>query len=236
MRPAACSPTAWRRTITPRRAARSAALRSSAACGTRSNRSSPRWSAPAARACSSPPTSTSTASPRPPTSSIPKAACCAPARRARKAPRPATSEAPVSVGNELPGATPPANPTAPRERDQSKQVRGDRQLRDLALDQDRGDRRRPHQARLGRGAGRRQLHQERQGRRRLPAARQGGARPHRRAGAHRDRLRPEARRPGRDRQPALCRSARDTDPGADRLARRSCNSPRTTSCGRSSSS
>ena len=41
-------------------------------------------SAPAARACSSPPTSTSTASPRRPTNSIPRAAWCAPARRARR--------------------------------------------------------------------------------------------------------------------------------------------------------
>ena len=46
---------------------------------------------------------------------------------------------------------------------------------------------------------------------------QGRARPHRRAGAHRDRLRPEARRPDRGRQSALCRSARRADPGTDRL-------------------
>ena len=44
------------------------------------------------------------------------------------------------------------------------QDRGNRQLRDFAHHQDRGDRRRPRQPRLGRGAGRRHLRQERQGR------------------------------------------------------------------------
>ena len=45
-----------------------------------------------------------------------------------------------------------------------QEIRGDRQLRDLALDQDRSHRRRPRQAHLGGRAGRRQLRQERQGR------------------------------------------------------------------------
>ena len=85
------------------------------------------------------------------------------------------------------------------------QVRRGRQLRDFALDQDRGDRRRARQPHLGRGAGRRQLHPQRQRRSRLSAAREGRARPHLRAGAHRDRLRPAPRRPGRGRQSALRR-------------------------------
>ena len=87
------------------------------------------------------------------------------------------------------------------------QDRGNRQLRDFAHHQDRGDRGRPRQSRLGRGRGRRHLRQERQGRAHLSAARQGRDRPHRRAGAHRHRLRPEARRPGRGRQPAARRNA-----------------------------
>ena len=61
------------------------------------------------------------------------------------------------------GAQPAARP--------EPQDRGNRQLRDFAHHQDRGDRRRPRQPHLGRGAGRRQLHQERQGRARLSAAR-----------------------------------------------------------------
>ena len=47
------------------------------------------------------------------------------------------------------------------------------------------------------------LHQERQGRDGLSGAQQGAARPHRGAGALGDRLRPEARRPGRGRQPQI---------------------------------
>ena len=58
--------------------------RSRSICANRSNRSCRRWSAPAIRACRSMPISTSTASPRPRTNSIPTAASCAPARRARK--------------------------------------------------------------------------------------------------------------------------------------------------------
>ena len=83
-------------------------------------------------------------------------------------------EGQVTVGNELPGAQQnpgsgrrPAGAGAARP---EQEVGRNRQLRDLALDQDAGDRRRARQARLGRRAGRRQLHQERQGRDRLPAA------------------------------------------------------------------
>ena len=87
------------------------------------------------------------------------------------------------------------------------QDRGNRQLRDFAHHQDRGDRGRPRQPHLGRGRGRRHLRQERQGRAHLSAAQQGRDRPHRRPGAQRHRLRPEARRPGRGRQPAPRRDA-----------------------------
>ena len=45
----------------------------------------------------------------------------------------------------------PAAPTMPRPRDESQQIGGDRQLRDFQDHQDRGDRRRPAQSRLGRG-------------------------------------------------------------------------------------
>ena len=60
--------------------ATSAAPASRSGCATRSRRSCPRWSAPAAPASSSRPISTTTRSPRPRTSSIPKAGCCARAR------------------------------------------------------------------------------------------------------------------------------------------------------------
>ena len=81
----------------------------SGACASRSKRSSPRWSARAAPACSSPPISTSTASPRPRTNSIPRAASCARARRAKRSSANGdASDGPVSVGNELPGAPAPA--------------------------------------------------------------------------------------------------------------------------------
>ena len=68
-----------------------------------------------------------------------------------------SKEGQVTVGNELPGAASSAQATAAARRRAEPQVRGDRQLRDLALDQDRGDRGRPRQPHLGRGAGRRQL-------------------------------------------------------------------------------
>ena len=85
------------------------------------------------------------------------------------------------------------------------QDRGNRQLRNFPHHQDRGDRGRPRQPHLRGGPGRRHLQQERQGRDRLPAAPEGRDRPHRRAGALGDRLRRQARRPGRGGQPALCR-------------------------------
>ena len=95
-----------------------------------------RWSARAGPACSSPPISTSTASPRHPTRSIRKAAWCARARRgrtirpaaARKARSPSATSCPAAQrGGE--------RPAAPRS---EQEDRGDRQLRDLAHDQDRG--------------------------------------------------------------------------------------------------
>ena len=81
-----------------------------------------------------------------------------------------SKEGQVSVGNELPGGqqggrrtrrASKAGKSGPARPEQ--EIRGDRQLRDLTLDQDRGHRRRPRQAHLGGRAGRRQLRQERQG-------------------------------------------------------------------------
>ncbi len=81
----------------------------------------------------------------------------------------------VTVGNELPGA----NAASAGRRRQCRtarpepQVGGNRQLRDLENHQDRSDRRRPRQPRLGRRPGRRHLRQGRQRRRHLSAAQQG---------------------------------------------------------------
>jgi flagellar M-ring protein FliF len=58
------------------RSAKSAAPPSKSGCASRSRTSCPRWSARDARESSSPPTSTTTRSPRPRTSSIPRDACC----------------------------------------------------------------------------------------------------------------------------------------------------------------
>ena len=77
-----------RRATTPSRT--SAAPASRSGCATRSRRSCRRWSAPAAPASSSRPTSTTTRSPRPRTSSIPKAGCCARARPGKNPARPPT--------------------------------------------------------------------------------------------------------------------------------------------------
>ena len=73
-----------------------------------------------------------------PTSSIPKAACCARARRARSRRASDNQEGQVTVGNELPGAQQPAGPAAAGRRAArpEQEVRGDRQLRDLPHDQD----------------------------------------------------------------------------------------------------
>ena len=117
-----------------------------------------------------------------------------------------------------------------------QEERRDQQLRDFPHHQDRGDRGRPGQPHLGRGAGRRQLFQERKRRDGLSGPQQGTARPHRRPGALGDRLRPEARRPGRGRQPAICRSAGRAPGRRSRPACSACcSSPRTTSCTSSSS-
>ena len=113
----------------------------------------------------------------------------------------------VTVNNELPGAQ-QNNNNQQTARDQSKKTE-ETQLRDLPHHQDRGYRSRPCQPHLGRGPGRRQLFQERKRRARLQGAQQGRARPHRSPGAFGDRLRPEARRPGRGRQPEIRRSPVD---------------------------
>ncbi len=148
----------------------------------------------AAPASSSPPISTSTASPRPRTSSIRKAAWCDRARRARNLSRaPTAKDGQVSVGNELPGGQqPPAEAQRPGTARPEAQDRGNRQLRDFPHHQDRGDRGRPGQPHLGRGPGRRQLHaRTTRAKSSYQPREQGRDRSHRRAGAHRDRLRPK---------------------------------------------
>ncbi len=137
----------------------------------------------------------------------------------------------VTVGNELPGAN--QHPAGRRQRSTARrkpQDRGNRQLRDFENHQDRSDRRRPSQPRLGRRAGRRHLCQGRQGRHHLSAAQQGRDRPDRRAGALGDRLRPEARRPGRGRQSALRRNPGQYRSSSRPAGSQACSSPRTTSC------
>ena len=122
----------------------------------------------------------------------------------------------VSVGNEL-ARRRQAGRGGERQRRPEPQDRGNRQLRNLAHHQDRGDRGRPGQPHFRRRAGRRQLQQGRQGRGHLSAALEGRDRPHRRAGALGHRLRRQARRPGRGRQPTLRRTHGDADQRADRL-------------------
>ena len=98
-----------RRRRRPRRARhrrrRASGRPSRSARANRSTASSPRWSAPAARAFRSPPISISTASPRPPTNTIRTAGSCAPARPMRKAPvrSAGRDNGAVTVSNELPG-------------------------------------------------------------------------------------------------------------------------------------
>src|SRR5437867_3780254 len=65
-----------------------AAPASRSGCAVRSRRSCRRWSAPAAPASSSRPTSTTTRSPRPRTASIPRGGCCARARPGKNPQRP----------------------------------------------------------------------------------------------------------------------------------------------------
>ena len=117
-----------------------------------------------------------------------------------------------------------------------QEERRDQQLRDFPHHQDRGHRGRTGQPDLGRGAGRRRLYQERKRRDGLSGPQQGTARPHRHPGALGDRFRPEARRPGRGRQPPLCRSA-GRPPGCRGRPACSacCSSPRMTSCTSSNS-
>ena len=117
-----------------------------------------------------------------------------------------------------------------------QEERRDQQLRDFPHHQDRSHRGRTGQPDLGRGAGRRRLYQERKRRDGLSGPQQGTARPHRHAGALGDRLRPEARRPGRGGQPPLCRSADAFRRSWSRPACSACcSSPRTTSCTSSNS-
>ena len=139
----------------------------------------------------------------------------------------------VTVNNELPGNQASTTAGGPRP---EQEERRDQQLRDFPHHQDRGHRGRTGQPDLGRGAGRRRLYQERKRRDGLSGPQQGTARPHRHPGALGDRLRPEARRPGRGRQSALCRSAGRARRSWSRPACSACcSSPRMTSCTSSNS-
>ena len=101
-----------------RRAATSGAPHSKSACAIRSKRSCRRWSEAAAPASSSPPTSITTRSPRPRTSSIRKAGCCARARPARNPPPPPRATARSPSTTSCPATSDRTAPTAAR--DQSK--------------------------------------------------------------------------------------------------------------------
>ena len=194
----------------PRRSAGAAPAPTSArrptksACATRSKRSSPRWSGPAARGCEITADFdlnriTQTSDKFDPDGRVVRSS----QTREESSATGDEQGGPVSVGNELPGAG--NRQAAGGSARPEPQDRGNRQLRNFAHHQDRGDRGRPRQPHFRGRAGRRQLHQERQGRGGLPAAREGRDRPHRRAGALGHRLRRQARRPGRGGQPALCR-------------------------------
>ena len=182
--------------------------------------SSPRWSAPAAPASSSPPISTSTGSPRPRTSSIRKAACCARARPARN--RSADRREQRPGHRQQRAARQPADQQRRRRaaRDQSKKTEETNNYEISRTTKtevtEAGRVNRISVAVLVDGS----YAKNDKGEMVYQDAHQGGARPHRRAGALGDRLRPEARRPGRGRQSALRRGARRSpDRRADRLAR-----------------
>ena len=153
-----------------------------------------RWSAQATRACRSMPISTSIASPRLRINSIPRAGWCDRARPARSSQPPVTiKKARYRSAPNCPAADhrPKAPPRAIKQED-----RRNRQLRNFAHDQDRGDRSGPGQPYFSGGAGRRHLRQERQRRARLPAAAERRDRPHRRAGSLGHWLRCQAWRSG----------------------------------------
>ena len=202
-----------------RRAPTSASSRSSGGCASRSNRSSPRWSVPAARGSSSPPISTSTASPRPRTSSTPKAAWCARARPARRSCAGGDARtAQVSVGNELPGAQQARQAgAAAQPRDQNRKTEEivnyeiSRTTKTEVIEGGRVNRISVavvvdgNYVKNDKG----ELAYEPRSKEEID-----------RIAAlvrTRHRLRPEARRPGRGRQPAARRNAADPDRRADRL-------------------
>ena len=109
MRPGACSP-AGHPTIRPSAACRTSARpASSGACGTRSRRSYPRWSAPAAPGSSSPRISISTASPRPRSGSTPRACVLRSTQTKEESSGNIDPSGQVSVANELPGGQANAN-------------------------------------------------------------------------------------------------------------------------------
>ena len=144
------------------------------------------------------------------------------------------SEGQVTVGNELPGAPSGRATTPPRSREQSRkseEIVNYEISRTTKTEVTEGGRvNRISVAVLVDGI----YAKNDKGETAYAAARQGGDRPHRRAGALGHRLRPEARRPGRGRQPALRRGAVQHRSPSRRASCRSCSSPRTTSCTASS--
>ena len=207
-------------------------------CAIRSRRSSPRSSGRAARACSFPPSSTSTASPRPSTNST---------RRPGRALQPdargilaagVSKEGQVSVGNELPGGQQAAQGRRQVRKPRASQSKKSEEIVNYEISRttktevtEGGRVKRISAAVLVDGS----YAKNDKGESVYQPRSQGRARPHRRAGAHRHRLRPEARRPDRGREPALRRSARARRSRRRRPAScRSCSSPRTTSCAASS--
>ena len=123
----------------------------------------------------------------------------------------------VSVSAQLPGNG--SSDQGTTSGDTHPQDRGSGQLRDLAHYQDRDHRAGPSQARFGRGAGRRRLHQGRQRQDGLQAALPAGDQPHHGPGALGHRLRQQARRPGRGGQPAIRPAGADPARPAHRPAR-----------------
>ncbi len=204
---------------------------SNAACASRSRPSSRRWSAPAARASSSPPNSTSTASRRRPTNSIRKAASCARARRAKNSSdsgstaRTARCRSPTNCPAQAPRTKAPAARTESNKKtEEIVNYEISRITKTEVIEAGRVNR--ISAAVLVDGI----YGKNDKGEVTYQPRAQGRNRPHRGAGAHRHRLRPEARRPGRSRQSALCRNAGHSDRRAGRLDELLARSPKTTSC------
>ena len=161
-------------------------------CANKWNRSSRRWSDRAIRACRSPPSSISIASPRPRTNSIRTAASSVRARPERKPPRVEPEQQHRGYGRQRTARRQSAPARQPVNASPSDQSRKSEEIVNYGIvqdDEDGSDRRRQAQSPFGRGPGRRHLCQGQQGQCDLSTAQQGRPRPDRRAGALGDRLR-----------------------------------------------